>query len=81
MTAGGTAMFGISKEALEMLRKEYPPGTRVELVTMDDISAPPAGTKGTVLAVDDIGSLIMRWDSGSSLNMCYGEDVVRKVND
>ena len=63
------------------LRDQYPAGTRVELVHMDDRQAPPVGTKGTVLGVDDTGSLIMDWDNGSGLNVIYGEDVVRKVGD
>ncbi len=68
-----------NKETVEFLRKEYPAGTRVELVIMDDVQAPPAGTRGTVLGVDDIGSLLMHWDNGSGLNVVYGEDIVRKV--
>ena len=61
------------------IRKEYPAGTRVELVKMDDVQAPPPGTRGTVKGVDDTGSLIMSWDSGSGLNVIYGEDEVRKI--
>ncbi len=68
-----------SKETVDRVRKEYPRGTRVELVWMDDRQAPPPGTQGTVLGVDDTGSLLMRWDNGSGLNVVYGEDVVRKV--
>ncbi len=68
-----------SRETVERIRKEYPAGTRVELVKMDDFQAPPAGTKGTVLGVDDTGSLIMAWDTGSGLNVIYGEDIVRKL--
>ena len=44
-----------SKETVERIRKEYPVGSRVELVRMDDPQAPPIGTKGTVRGVDDIG--------------------------
>lgn len=68
-----------SREAVERVRRTYPAGTRVELVRMDDRYAPPVGTLGTVLAVDDTGSLIMHWDNGSGLNVVYGEDIVRKV--
>ena len=64
---------------VEMLRKRYPAGTRVELIRMEDPQAPPAGTRGTVTGVDDAGSLLMRWDNGSALNVVYGEDIVRKV--
>ena len=51
----------------------------VELVKMDDLQAPPPGTQGTVLGVDDTGSLLMRWDNGSRLNVVYGEDTVRII--
>lgn len=66
---------------LESLRKKYPKGTRVELVKMDDVQAPPIGTKGTVIGVDDIGSIMISWDNGSSLNVVYGEDVVKVLKD
>ena len=62
------------KELLEVLRKQYPVGTRVELVRMDDVQAPPIGTLGTVKGVDDIGSILVAWDNGSTLNVVYGED-------
>lgn len=65
------------KAELESLRVQYPKGTRVELVKMDDVQAPPVGTKGTVIGVDDIGSIMVNWDNGSSLNVVYGEDVVK----
>ncbi len=68
-----------SREIVEHLKKEYPAGTRVELVRMDDAQAPPIGTRGTVYAVDDTGSLCVNWDNGSGLNVIYGEDVVRKI--
>lgn len=68
-----------SKEMVERIKNRYPVGTRVELVQMDDIQAPPIGTKGTVEGVDDTGSLLMHWDNGSSLNVVYGVDIVRKV--
>ncbi|WP_275844692.1 DUF4314 domain-containing protein [Caproicibacterium sp. ZCY20-5] len=69
-----------SKEIVERVRREYPAGTRVELIKMDDAQAPPVGTKGTVMGVDDTGSLLMRWDNGSSLNVVYGEDIAKKLD-
>lgn len=68
-----------NKETVERIRREYPAGARVELVRMEDVQAPPVGTKGTVLGVDDTGSLLMRWDAGSGLNVVYGEDIVKKL--
>ena len=69
----------ISREALQALRERFPKGSRVELVQMDDPQAPPIGTKGTVIGVDDIGSIMVSWDNGSGLNVAYGEDICRKV--
>ena len=68
-----------SRETVERVRRDYPMGTRVELIQMEDVQAPPVGTLGTVLGVDDTGSLLMRWDNGSGLNVVYGEDLVRKL--
>lgn len=68
------------REIVEGLRRTYPSGTRVELVQMDDIQAPPTGTKGTVIGVDDTGSIMVRWDNGSSLSVVYGVDSVRKAH-
>ena len=72
-------MRGITKAELQQLREAYPRGTRVELVSMDDEQAPPPGTCGTVLGTDDIGSLMVAWDNGSSLNVIWRVDEVRKV--
>lgn len=69
-----------SKETVERIRKEYPVGTRVELVQMDDSQAPPVGTKGTVRGVDDIGSIMVAWDNGCGLSVAYGEDICRRCD-
>ena len=70
-----------SKETVERVRKEYPVGTRVELVRMDNPQAPPVGTKGTVRGVDDIGSIMVAWDNGCGLSVTYNEDSCRVVSD
>lgn len=69
----------LSRQIVEKIKTEYPAGTRVELVKMDDIQAPPIGTKGTVIGVDDIGSIMVAWDNGSGLNVVYGEDLCKKI--
>ena len=70
-----------SREIVERIRKQYPVGCRVELVRMDDIQAPPMGTKGIVTGVDDTGSMMVRWENGSSLNVVYGEDLCRIIEE
>lgn len=76
-------MRTISKEALQALRERYPKGTRVELIHMDDPYNRKLvpGCRGTVAAVDDIGTIHVSWDCGSSLGIVYGEDVCRKMVD
>lgn len=70
----------MNKDRLAQIKTNYPHGTRIELLKMDDDQAPPIGTQGTVLGVDDIGSLLVAWDNGSSLNVLEGVDIVRKID-
>ena len=72
-------MIRPTKKELESLRAEYPAGTRVRLIRMDDPQSPPPGTCGTVMCVDDIGSLIMHWDNGCGLNLVPEADVFEKL--
>ena len=70
-----------NKEVVERIRRQFPVGCRVELLRMDDVQAPPIGTKGTVYGVDDTGSMLVNWDNGSGLNVVYGVDSCRKLGD
>ena len=73
-------MKTISKETLAMLREKYPTGTRVELVHMDDpYTSLTTGDKGTVRFVDDIGTIHISWDCGSSLGAVYRVDIITKI--
>ncbi len=71
----------ISQSTLESLRKEYPAGTRVELVRMNDEfnTRLIPGEKGTVQFIDDIGTIFVAWDCGSGLGVVWGEDVIKKI--
>ena len=68
-----------SRDIVYRVREEYPAGTRVELIRMDDFKAPPIGTKGTDVGVEDTASIMVAWDNGSSLHVLYGEDVSKKI--
>lgn len=63
------------------MRKMYPVGARVELIHMDDPYNTELlpGSNGTVVLVDDIGTIHVHWDCGSSLGVVYGEDSCRIV--
>lgn len=69
----------MNETTLNRIRKEYPKGTRVRLIRMDDPQAPPKGTYGTVIGIDDTGDLIVRWDTGSGLKLLYGIDEFTKA--
>lgn len=67
------------RKTVERLREEYPAGTRIKLVSMDDVQAPPAGTAGTVEGVDDAGHILMTWDGGGGLSLIPGVDDFQKI--
>lgn len=69
----------ITKKELEMLRGQYKPGSRVQLIDMNDpyckILQP--GAIGTVVAVDAVGTIHVKWDCGSHLGVVFGIDHCR----
>ena len=68
------------RETIECLRKRYPKGTRVELVSMDDpYGKLKPGDRGTVDFIDDAGTIFVSWDCGSHLGVIYGEDRIRII--
>ena len=66
-----------SREQIERLRKKYPAGTVVELISMEDAHAPLAGTLGEIWGVNDAGSILIRWQNGSSLSLIPEADTFR----
>lgn len=69
----------ISREIIQKLKETFPVGTRVKLIQMEDEHAPPVGTLGTVYGVDAIGSILVKWDNGSMLNVIFKEDLIEKI--
>ena len=68
-------MNRITPEELTDLRKRYPSGCRVKLICMNDpYHDLKAGSMGTVTHVDDIGTIHVAWDCGSTLGVVYGVD-------
>ena len=72
----------IHPEMLKQLKAYYKPGSRVELERMNDpYTKLKAGDKGTVTLVDDIGTIHVNWDCGSTLGVAFGEDACRLIED
>lgn len=70
----------ISREIIQKLKEAYPVGTRVKLIQMEDGQAPSVGNLGTVYGVDALGSILVKWDNGSMLNVIFREDIIEKSN-
>lgn len=66
----------------KVYKEKYPKGTRIELISMDDPYAPlEPGTKGTVVHVDDMGTIHMQWDNGRTLGLIPGEDDFKVIEE
>lgn len=69
-----------TQEEVLSLRKQYPKGTNVKLVKMNDkYREMPTGLKGIVESVDDAGTIHVSWENGSNLGIAYGEDECEKI--
>lgn len=74
-------MKQFTREQIEILKALYPAGTRIQLFSMEDpYSDFPAGIKGTVVLVDDMGTIHMKWDNGRTLGIIPGVDSFRKIS-
>ena len=75
-------MTTIHPEMLKQLKEYYTSGTRVMLIRMSDpyINL-RKGDRGMVTLVDDIGTIHVNWDCGSSLGVVFGEDECRRIEE
>ena len=75
-------MSRLTHEELADLRAHHPKGSRVKLICMNDPYSLDlkAGSIGTVTHVDDIGTIHVAWDCGSTLGVVYGEDLCTVVD-
>ena len=74
--------FEAERRFAQRMKENYPPGTRIMLLQMGDDPRPvEAGTRGTVKAVDDMGTLHCNFDNGRSLGIVPGEDSFRRLTD
>lgn len=76
-------MSMMKPEHLKAIREQYPVGSRVKLIRMHDpyMGKLTEGTLGTVQHVDDIGTIHVDWDCGSSLGVVFGEDSCTRIDE
>lgn len=72
-------MYELNKEQIKMLKKEYPRGTRLQLIYMSDLYGVERDTKGTVKSIGRDGIINVKWDNGSTLGLMYGRDRFIKI--
>ena len=71
-----------TKEEIERIREQYPVGAKVRLISMNDpYTKLKPGSLGRITHVDDIGTVFVRWDSGSGLGCVIGEDALEVIGD
>ncbi len=72
----------ITERELNRLREQFPEHSRVKLIQLNDPYNDKLvpGELGTVLHVDDIGTIHVAWDCGSSLGVVYGEDKCERLS-
>lgn len=74
-------MFFPSREIVDRIKRNYPKGTKVELVSMNDpYREMPPGLTGVVECVDDTGTIFVAWSNGSHLGVVYDEDSCRRID-
>jgi len=75
-------MTTMHPEMLKQLKEYYTPGTRVMLIRMSDpYTNLRQGDRGTVTMVDDIGTIHVNWDRGSTLGVVFREDECRRLEE
>ena len=72
-------MFGVTQKQVERLREQFPKGTRLQLISMEDPHGVPEGTVGEVDFIDDAGQIHMKWETGSRLALIPGVDGFRRI--
>ena len=61
------------------IKKKYPIGSIIKPPKMDDPYAPQIGTIGEIADIEDIGSLLIKWENGSSLRVTAHDDKIEIV--
>lgn len=67
---------------VDEIKARYPTGTRIKLIAFNNsFKNKKEGLLGTVVLVDDLGTLHMQWDDGSSVGLIVDEDHFLIVTD
>lgn len=74
--------MAMSRGRIEFYKEHYPAGTHIMLDSMgDDPCLVEPGAVGTVVAVNDIGTVHVNFDNGRSLGICPEVDSFHKISE
>lgn len=72
--------MSIRMEEKRLLLQRYPIGSRIKLIKMDDpFSKLEKSDEGTVMFIDDMLNIHVKWDRGSSLALLPEVDLFEAV--
>lgn len=75
-------MKDLTHDQIEQIKKNFPKGTRIQLLQMNDDPRPiESGTTGTVEHVDDMGTIHCNFDNGRFLGVIPFVDVFKKISE
>ena len=69
-----------NRKYVDNIKKSYPTGTKIMLIEMYDKQAVPPGTVEKVISVDDLGTIHVAWENGSTPGIVLGFDRFYKIN-
>lgn len=64
----------LTQEEIQKIKGTYKKGSKIYLIKMYDLFAPPSKTIGIVAGIDDAGHIMMNWENGSTLSLVLGVD-------
>ncbi len=70
----------LNEREVNKIKEQYPIGTRIELISMDDPYPVPSGTCGTICDIDDQGQLDVKWDNGRTLSLIPNVDKFKVID-
>ena len=73
---GETTMTDAEIGKIKAIKAKYKAGSTVSLISMQDAQGPKPGTLGKVSFVDDVGTVHVDWENGSSLGVIIGIDSI-----
>ena len=69
----------MTKAQISYIKQSFPKGCRVQVDNMNDPMPVPPGMCGTVLYVDDMGTVHCKFDNRRQLGLCPEVDMFHRI--